>query len=155
MSRKKCVNNHSVVKTLWSWPIWQNCCQETIVKKRQWAHKDWKINQWNKTHWTDESMFEIFGSNTRVYVWRRVGERAATPCIISSVKHGGWSAVMCGAFANRKVGDLHEVKNKLNQFDYHSTLQLGRTIFSLVLIFGGKNAKNLWSSDSGKMELFW
>ena len=30
---KKCFNIHSQ-KTLWSWPIWQSCCQETTVKSK-------------------------------------------------------------------------------------------------------------------------
>ena len=53
------------------------------------AHKDLTIEQWNKVLWIDKSKFEIFRSNRRVYVQRRVGERVATPCITSTVKHGG------------------------------------------------------------------
>ena len=46
------------------------------VKRLQWvkAHKDWTMDQRNKVIWTDESKFEIFGSNKSVYVQRRVGE---------------------------------------------------------------------------------
>ena len=58
------------------------------------AYKDWTIEQWNKVLWIDESKFEIFGSNERVYMWQRVGERAATPCITPTIKHGGGSVMM-------------------------------------------------------------
>ena len=58
--------------------------QETNVeeaKQSQKMHEDLAIEQWNKTLGTDESNFKIFGSNRRVYVRRRVGERAATPLV--------------------------------------------------------------------------
>ena len=63
------------------------------VKKLQWAkvYKDQTIEQWNKVLWTDESKFKIIGSTRRVYVWWRVGERAATPCISSTIRHRGSS----------------------------------------------------------------
>ena len=63
---------------------------QNYFKNFQWtkAHKHWTTEQWNKVLWTDESNFEIFGTNMRVYVLRRVGERAATPCIRPTVKYG-------------------------------------------------------------------
>ena len=97
MSWKKCMNIHSEEKTLWSWIIWQNCCQETTVEEAnqcQKAHKDWTIDQWNKVLWTDELKFEIFRSNRRVCVQRKVGETAATPYITPTIKHGGGSVIV-------------------------------------------------------------
>ena len=81
-------------------------------KSLQWAkvNKDWTIEQWNKVLWTDESKFEIFGSNKRVYVYQRVGERAAILCITPTVKYGGGSVKVWRAFANCKVGDLYQMK---------------------------------------------
>ena len=54
---------------------------------------------------------------------RRVGERAATPYITPNVKNGGGSFMVLGAFANCKVGNLHQVWGELNQTGYHSILQ--------------------------------
>lgn len=62
------------------------------------AHKDWTIQQCNKVLWTDESKFEIFGSHRSVYVRRRVGERAATPCIPPTVKHRKSSVIVWGGY---------------------------------------------------------
>ena len=53
------------------------------------VHKDWE-----KVLWTDESKFKIFQSNRRIYVWQRVGKKAATPCITPTIKHGGGSVLM-------------------------------------------------------------
>ena len=48
--------------------------------------KDRIIDQGNKILWTDESNFEILGSNGRVYVRRRLGERTASSLITPTVK---------------------------------------------------------------------
>ena len=45
--------------------------------------------------WSDESKFEIFGSNSRVFVRSRVGEWMIFPGVVLPVKHGG-GGVMCG-----------------------------------------------------------
>ena len=121
MSWKKCVNRHCEAG-LYGRIVDKNPQlrkQNTIKRfQRVKAHKDRTIEQWNKVFYTDKSTFKIFGSNRRVYVWWRVGERAETPCIRRTVKHGGGSVMVCvcvwGAFVNWKVGDLHQVKSRLN-----------------------------------------
>ncbi|CAJ0950767.1 unnamed protein product [Ranitomeya imitator] len=42
-------------------------------KRLVWAkeHKEWTLDQWKSMLWSDESKFEIFGSNHRVFVRRR------------------------------------------------------------------------------------
>ena len=87
-----------------------------------------RLKKWNLmppclTRWTDESKFEIFWSNRRICKLRRVGERTATPCITPTLKHGGGSVMDWEAFANYKVGDLYQVKGKLNHTGYHKILQ--------------------------------
>ena len=42
---------------------------------------------------------KIFGSNCRVFVRRRVGERMISACVIPTVKHGGGRVIVCGYFA--------------------------------------------------------
>ena len=39
--------------------------------------------------WSDESKFEIFGSNRRVVVLRKVDERLLSACAVPPVRHGG------------------------------------------------------------------
>ena len=80
--------------------------KKSNVKRLQWTkvHKKWTIELWNKVLWTDKSMFENFGSNRRVYVRRRVDERAAIPCITPTVKHEGGSATVWGLLPIAKSG---------------------------------------------------
>ena len=48
-----------------------------------WAkeRKDWTLNEWNKVIWSDESKYNLLGSDGRVYVRRRVGEELLPECI--------------------------------------------------------------------------
>jgi hypothetical protein len=54
------------------------------------------INTWKSVLWSDESKFEIFGSNRRVFVRRGAGERMISACVVPTLKYGG-GGVMCGA----------------------------------------------------------
>ena len=59
----------------------------------------------------------------RVYVRRRDGERAETPCIIPTIEYGRSTVMVWEAFANCNVEDVHQVKGQFNKTGYHSILQ--------------------------------
>ena len=124
-----CSTHHCTNETMWSWPRWQNCCQEITAEETKQCQMapvgHWTIEQWNKVLWTNESMFEIFGP--RVYMWWRVGERAATPWMTPIVKHGGRSLMVWRVFTNCKNGYLHKLNptgNKIKQLKLSSSGQL-------------------------------
>ena len=52
-------------------------------------HEQWTLDRWKSVLWSDESKFEIFGSNRRLFVGRRVGERMISACVVPTMKHGG------------------------------------------------------------------
>jgi len=54
------------------------------------------IRQWRSVLWSDESKFAIFGTNLRVFVRRREGERMVSACVAPTVKHGGGSVMVWG-----------------------------------------------------------
>ena len=65
--------------------------KETNKKKRlAWAkkHEQCTLDLWNYVLWSDESKFAIFGSNRRVFVRCKVGERMISACVVPTVKHG-------------------------------------------------------------------
>jgi hypothetical protein len=71
--------------------------KDTNNKRLVWAkkHKQWTLDWWKSVIWSDES-FEIFHSNRRVFVRRRVGERMISACVVPTVKHGGGGVmVLC------------------------------------------------------------
>ena len=84
-------------------------------KRLRWAKED--------RHWTDESKFEVFGSQRRTFVRRRTSEKMLEECLTASVKHGGGNVIVWGCFGAGKVGDLYKVKGILNKEGYHSILQ--------------------------------
>lgn len=97
----------------------------TNKKKRlAWAkeHQQWTPEDWKTVLFTDESKFQVFGSNRRRFVRRTVGERMLPECIQPTVKHGGGSVMVWGAFGNNAVGDLVKIEGVLNSKGYHNIL---------------------------------
>jgi hypothetical protein len=76
-----------------------------------------------KCPWSDESKFEIIGSNHCVIVRRRLGERMISARVVPTVKHGGGGMMVWGCFVGDTVWDLFSIQVTLNQHDYHSILQ--------------------------------
>ena len=58
-----------------------------IKAQIQWAkkHEQWTLDRWKSALWSDESKFEVFGSNRRVFVRRRVGEQIISACVVPTV----------------------------------------------------------------------
>jgi hypothetical protein len=62
--------------------------------------------------------FEIFGSNCRVFVRRRVGEQMISACLVLTMKEEVW-----WCFAGDTICDFFRIQGTLNQHGYHSILQ--------------------------------
>ena len=62
---------------------------ELALQQRVKKHQQWTLDWWKSVLWSTASKFEIFGSNCRVFVRRRVGERMISPCLVPTLKHGG------------------------------------------------------------------
>ena len=72
--------------------------KDTNKKRLSWAkkHKQWTFDRWKSVVWSDESKFEIFGSN--ICVLRcRVSEQIISVCVVPTVKHGGGGVMVWGA----------------------------------------------------------
>lgn len=95
------------------------------VKRLEWAkqHRSWTIEDWSKVLWTDESKFEIFGTKRRIYVRQSAEEKMLENCLVPTVKHGGGSVMVWGAFSSSGVGDLIRIEGILNKERYKSILQ--------------------------------
>ena len=81
------------------------------------------IDRWKSVLWSDESKFEIFGSNRSVFVRRRVGERMISACVVPTVKHGGGGVMEGRCIAGDTASDLFRIQGTLNQHGYHNILQ--------------------------------
>ena len=82
-----------------------------------------KVSQPDESNESDESKFEIFGSNRRVFVRCRVGKRMISPCVVHTVKHGGGGVMVWGCFAGDTLSDLFKIQGILNHHGYNIILQ--------------------------------
>ncbi|KAL9698867.1 hypothetical protein quinque_002308 [Culex quinquefasciatus] len=85
------------------------------------AHKDWRIAQWKKVVYSDESTFTLFPTTGRVYVWRK--EAYDLDCLKPTVKHGGGSVMVWGAISWYGVGPITAVKGTMKADHYREVLE--------------------------------
>jgi hypothetical protein len=84
-------------------------------KQRQarlkWAkrYQTWKAEDFEKILWSDESPFNLFIKNGKVWVRRRQGEEFALCCMQPTVKFGGGHINVWGCFSGQGVGSLYQI----------------------------------------------
>ncbi|CAF2969788.1 unnamed protein product, partial [Rotaria sp. Silwood2] len=64
------------------------------------------LNFWDTILWSDESKFNLFGSDGKVMVWRSKKEEFDPKCTVPTVKYGGGSVTVWGCFCRSGVGNL-------------------------------------------------
>ena len=69
-------------------------------------HQEKPLGFWNSVLWSDESKFNLFGSDGKVMVWRTPKEEYNSTCTVPTVKHGGGNVKCWGCFSASGVGDL-------------------------------------------------
>ncbi len=57
-------------------------------------HVVWREENWSKVLFSDESKFNLLGSDGKHFVWHQTGERLKPKCIKKSVKGGGGSVMV-------------------------------------------------------------
>jgi len=77
-------------------------------------HKDWTVNDWSKIVWSDESKFQIFGSDGRQYCWKRPNEQLQDAHVNPTVKFGGGSIFVWGCLTSSGVGYLVRIEGGLD-----------------------------------------
>jgi transposase len=85
-------------------------------------HSAWTMDDWKKVIWSDESKFNVFGSDGREYCWRRDGEALRDQNIQPTVKHGGGSVSVWGCITWDGVGFLCRIKGNMDGELYRSIL---------------------------------
>ncbi len=71
---------------------------------------------------SNESMFDLLGSDGKHFVWRQTGERLKPEGVTKSVKGLGGS-VMLGMFSAAEVGSLIQMHGRVNTNVYQNLLQ--------------------------------
>lgn len=98
--------------------------KKNMQKRLKWAkeHSTWTLNDWKQVIWSDESKFNLFGSDGIVKVWRKEGEALLPQCLRKTVKHGGGSVMLWGSMAWGGVGTMQFIDGIMTKEVYQTLL---------------------------------
>lgn len=83
-----------------------------------------EINFWKQVIWSDESKFNMFGSDGKIMVWRQPKEEYLPRCIVPTVKYGGGNVKVWGCFAWNGVGNLAFIDGNMTGQMYKDILRI-------------------------------
>ena len=78
--------------------------------------------KWKKILWSDETKIELFGHQTRRYVWWKPNTAHHQKHTIPTVKHGGGSIMLWGCFSAAGPGRLVKIEGRMNAAKYTEIL---------------------------------
>ncbi|CAF1531494.1 unnamed protein product, partial [Rotaria magnacalcarata] len=81
------------------------------------------FGSWKEVLWSDESKFNLFGSDGKVMVWRSTNEEFSPHCTVPTVKYQGGSVMVWGCFPRAGVGNLHFIDGTMDRFMYREILE--------------------------------
>ena len=73
---------------------------------------------WNNILWSDESKFNVLGSDGHKRVWRKPNEALKEKNLIPTIKHGGGSVMIWGCMASSGVGSFEFINGTMTQYTY-------------------------------------
>lgn len=98
-----------------------------IYKKKRLEFAKQYINKstdfWKSVLFSDESKFNIRGSDGRKYVWRHTGERYLPKYTQGTVKHGGGNVLVWGCMSGSATGRLEIIRGIMDRFVYLNILK--------------------------------
>ena len=86
-------------------------------------HLDWTADQWSKVLFSDESKFCLFGNPRAQFVRRPIGHRLDPKYQRPTIKHGGGSIMVWGAFSAHGVGPLSHIDGTMTGEVYRNILR--------------------------------
>ena len=86
-------------------------------------YREKPLGYWDNVLWTDESKFNLFGSDGKVMVWRTPKEELDPKCTVSTVKYGGGNVKCWDCFSSCGVGNLVFIDRNMTGEVYRDILQ--------------------------------
>ena len=85
------------------------------------------FSYWKDVLWSDESKFNLFGSDGKIMVWRSTNEEFDPRCTAPTVKYQAGSVMVWGCFSRVGVGNLHFIDGIMDRFMYREILEKNLT----------------------------
>ena len=86
-------------------------------------YREKPLGFWNKMLWSDESKFNLFGSDGKVIVWRSPKEEFGPERTIPTVKHSGGNVKCWGCFSSSGVNSLIFIDSNMTGESYREILE--------------------------------
>lgn len=86
-------------------------------------HLGWTVQKWKTVLFSDESKFNLHGSDGMRRVRRPKGRRFNSKYCIKTVKFGGGNIKVWGCVSGRGTGPLHEIAGIMDRFQYKDILE--------------------------------
>lgn len=86
-------------------------------------HVDKTVEFWDRVIFTDESKFNLFGSDGKTRVWRKINTAMVEKNLIRTVKYGGGSVMVWGCMSTAGVGNLVFIEGKMDRYAYLNILR--------------------------------
>ena len=98
-----------------------------IEKRMKWAeeHENWTTKNWRAVVYSDESKFNLWGSDGVQYCMRGPGEEFERKNVRPVLKHGGGSVMVWGCMTHKGWGRLILVEGRMDAELYCSVLEAG------------------------------
>jgi len=102
------------------------CCTKPLLtdahkqKRLEWAkdHADWSADNWKAVIFSDESKFNLFGSDGHSWCWRRQGEEFDAWYTKKVVKHGGGNVIVWGCITAEGLGWISRIDGNMDAVLY-------------------------------------
>uniref|UniRef100_A0A8R1I4B6 G_PROTEIN_RECEP_F1_2 domain-containing protein n=2 Tax=Caenorhabditis japonica TaxID=281687 RepID=A0A8R1I4B6_CAEJA len=91
----------------------------------EWAkqHLSWGPREWANHIWSDESKFNLFGTDGIQWIRRPIGSRYAPQYQCPTVKHEGGSVMVWGCFPDTSMGPLKRIVGTMGRYVYEDILE--------------------------------
>lgn len=98
---------------------------KNIKSRLAWAkeHAHWTMDDWRRVIWSDESKIDRFGSDGKIYGWKRASEQLQTKHVKQTVKHGGGNLKIWSCITFEGVGLIVHIEQNLTKEIYKFILE--------------------------------
>lgn len=95
--------------------------------RRKWAkeHREWTVKDWKRVVYSDESKFNLHGSDGNQWVWRERGKGFDRRYMDAHEKYGGGSVMVWGCMTQFSFERLVRIQGKMDAEKYVSILEDG------------------------------